>query len=153
MNPTLLEAIRRFKAENESAIDTDPRVMAMVREQLERDPPPSLAALYGRAVRINREIRKLTPRQFNARYPLQVRKEQKVARKGREGRVKGNGRPEPASPTPEVADRLRTILLQYAKVVAAAETTAELIQAVQQADRYVEAVADLAQQASASAEP
>jgi len=53
---------------------TDPAIVEMVREQLRRDPPPPLAALYGRALRIDPAIRKLSLRQFNALYPLQVRR-------------------------------------------------------------------------------
>lgn len=51
-------------------METDPDVLEMVRRQLERDPPPSTAALYGRAAQINEDIYELSLRQFNARYPL-----------------------------------------------------------------------------------
>lgn len=119
--------------------------MQMVREQLERDPPPSLAALYGRAVRLNPEIRRLSPRQFNARYPLQVRRRMK--RQRAKHRPSGDGRrdtrrkrkPERTA-SPELRARVRTILLQYAKAVAGARTTAELIDTLEEVDLYVNAV-------------
>lgn len=66
--------------EGSGQLDED--VLAMVRRQLDRDPPPSTAALYGRAARINRDIYELSLRQFHAKYPLRVKREQ--ARRERE---------------------------------------------------------------------
>ncbi len=60
----------------EGATELDEDVLAMVRRQLDRDPPPSTAALYGRAARINRDIYDLSLRQFHAKYPLRVKREQ-----------------------------------------------------------------------------
>lgn len=63
-------------------MDLDEDVLAMVRRQLDRDPPPPTRALYGRAVRINRDIYELSLRQFHAKYPLRVKRER--ARRERE---------------------------------------------------------------------
>lgn len=56
-------------------LEIDPDVLSMVRRQLERDPPPSTTALYGRATRVNRDIYQLSLRQFHAMYPLRVKRE------------------------------------------------------------------------------
>lgn len=58
-------------------MEPDPDVLEMVREQLDRESPPSTEALYGRAVRINRDIYELSLRQFNATYVLRVKRERK----------------------------------------------------------------------------
>ncbi len=148
--PTLEEALRHLQSETkDEEIETDPRVMEMVREQLGRERPPPLAALYGRAVRINPEIRKLTPRQFNARYPLQVRRRMRARaarRSGRSRATSGNGG-QPASSISEASSaelrgRLRAILWAYARLVAAAGTKAELVAAVSAADRFVDDVVE-----------
>lgn len=58
-------------------MEPDPDVLEMVRRQLDRDPPPSTEALYGRAARINDRIYGLSLRQFNATYVLRVKRERK----------------------------------------------------------------------------
>lgn len=66
-------------------MEPDPDVLEMVRRQLDRDPPPSTEALYGRAASINSDIYELTLRQFNATYVLRVKRERKRAEKGGKG--------------------------------------------------------------------
>lgn len=108
----------------------NPEVMAMVREQLQRRSPPSTAALYGRAVRIDPSIRELTLRQFNARYPLQVRRGMAA------GKPKGDGRPV-AEPKLD-RSRIREFLIRFARDVVAAEGTVGVIDALGGVDRYVD---------------
>lgn len=67
-------------------MEPDPDVLDMVRRQLDRDPPPSTEALYGRAARINDQIYGLSLRQFNATYVLRVKRERKRAERERERR-------------------------------------------------------------------
>lgn len=68
-------------------MEPDPDVLEMVRRQLDRDPPPSTEALYGRATRINEQIYGLSLRQFNATYVLRVKRERKQAEKKEKGRA------------------------------------------------------------------
>lgn len=70
-------------------MEPDPDVLEMVRRQLDRDPPPSTEALYGRAARINEEIYQLSLRQFNATYVLRVKRERKREDGGRSGSASG----------------------------------------------------------------
>lgn len=113
-------------------MSANPEVMTMVREQLQRRSPPSTAALFGRAVRIDPTIRELTLRQFNARYPLQVKRRMSARKR------KGDGRPA-GEPT---LDRLgiRRALIAFARDVAAAEGTAGVIDALGGVDTYVEEI-------------
>lgn len=57
--------------------ETQNELRQMIRRQLRRRRPPDTKALYGRAVRIDPEIRQLDLRQFNARHVLPVRREMK----------------------------------------------------------------------------
>ncbi len=61
------------------------QVMAMVRRELERRPDVDLRELYARAQEIDPAIGDLDIRQFNARYPLQVKR----ARRGSSARQEG----------------------------------------------------------------
>lgn len=72
MCPFRPRGVRSAGANLRNHMSANPEVMAMVRAQLGRGSPPSSAALYGRAVRIDPSIRDLSLRQVNARYPLQV---------------------------------------------------------------------------------
>lgn len=172
--PSELEALPaglRRMVEGDAPPETpNPAVTAMVREQLERSPPPPLAALYGRAVRIDPRIRKLTLRQFNARYPLQVRRAMKPEEARRRKRTQApspspaaDDGPEPPVATPsanggaretaprppgdaEVRRRIRAILFEWARLVAEARSKAEVVEAMARVDeharRAVRAVSD-----------
>ena len=54
--------------------DRDPKVIAMVERELKKNPKVSGAELQKKAKRINKAEAELSPRSFNARYPLPVRK-------------------------------------------------------------------------------
>lgn len=95
-------------------------VLDMVRRQLHRANPPSTEALYGRAARIDNSLRELSLRQFNARYPLQVRREMARAEKT-------NRQPTESSDTNDFnRDGIRQVLLDFARTVSDA-TDAQLI--------------------------
>lgn len=140
---TLEELVLQLKDEQKPK-GTDPEVLDMVRQQLRRDPPPPLSALYGRAVRLNPGIRRLDLREFNARYALRVRRQLKAER---------NGDRRPAEVPEDVKKRLRGILLRYLGLVAAAETFPEILEVVQQADPYADAIAQLLSEAIPAAAP
>lgn len=116
---------------------SDP-VMEMVREQLRRDSPPSTHALYGRAVYLDPSLRRLSLRQFHARYPLQVQRE--MARRSSSGAGERGSRdesPEPrATPgrSPEGSEatarpggrrkKLRRVFLDFARAMSRPEAAA-----------------------------
>lgn len=106
-------------------------VLKMVREELQRPSSPSTAALYSRAIRIDPSIRELTLRQFNAKYPLRVKREKARTRAKEDGKR-----------TRKRVDReaIRDVLFRFARNVAAAGGTAGVIDALAGVDRYVEEV-------------
>lgn len=55
-------------------METSPRVMNMVRRRILEDPTVTNDVLYAAAIEMEPEMRDLNLRQFNARYPLQVRR-------------------------------------------------------------------------------
>lgn len=136
----------------------DPKIVKMVRDQLtRRKSPPNVKALYGRAVRINPEIRKLSLRQFNAIYPLQVRRQLKreerrasrpavQATESKPGAARGNGGSRRAKDgaARAVADRrrsaVRSELFAFAGTVAQASGRGELIDVVLDLDRWIDRV-------------
>lgn len=54
--------------------ETNPKVMAMIEAELAKDPSISNDELLAKAQKIDRSVSSLSARQFNARYPLQVKR-------------------------------------------------------------------------------
>jgi hypothetical protein len=63
------------------------KVMAFVKETLDKSPKISLDELFERAKELSDDVAELSKRQFNARYPLQVKRRLAQATRG-----KGSGR-------------------------------------------------------------
>lgn len=147
----------------------------MVREQLTRDPPPSTAALYGRAAHMNGDIYDLSLRQFHALYPLRVKRERARA----DGGASSDGSPpreaadrtgtdpdgadadgavsETPAPTgtmgPEARRRIRRVLWGFAREVAGAHTVPALAEVVDRLPARVDRIAGILSGASASGVP
>lgn len=69
------------ETENELSEESERRILEMVEEQLDRPNPPSTKVLYRRAMHfIDRNVRKLTLQQFNAKFLLQVKRKRARAR-------------------------------------------------------------------------
>lgn len=150
----------------------NPEVREMVIDQLRRDPPPPLAALYGRALRLDPSIRRLSPREFNALYATPVRRRmQRVRRRARDRAERaasrssaprrspaGSGEPGSATTTPaarrapasasasgryRTEARLRALLYEWALRVARVGTRLELIEAVEEMESVVRAIGEI----------
>ena len=68
---------------------TNPKVMAMIERELAKNPSISNEALLEKAKKIDGSVGELSARQFNARYPLQVkRRKDGPATKKRGGKAK-----------------------------------------------------------------
>lgn len=110
---------------------TNEKVMSMVEEEIRKNSDVETQALYDKARKIDKSIGDLSIRQFNARYPLQVKRRLAPARPRRQRRrpSKGNGRAQ-----------VREVLLEYARQLAAAEDIAEVVDLVAGVDKYVDRV-------------
>lgn len=143
------------------ASERNPEVVAMVKQQLARRNPPSTAVLYVRAKRIDPSIGELSLRQFNARYPLQVKRQQARAERRKVDGRKGERRPREARQGAGVGkkagvakkttaderrtarpdrEKIRQVLLDYARQIAAARSQADVIDAVASVDESVDRI-------------
>ena len=112
------------------------KVMSMVEEEVKKNPKATTTELYDRAKKIDKSVGELTARQFNARYPLQVKRRLQPTK-----RRKGAARPRKRTAAAE-GDRsaVRGVLLELVRDVAAAEDRAELVGLVADMDGYVDRV-------------
>lgn len=120
---------------------TDEKVMALVEKELEKNPDASVDELYEKAKKAESSIGDLSLRQFNARYPLQV-KRRKSSKKPSAGRGR---RRTPRKTRQKVGDgdrreKIRRTFLRFASDLAAAEERKELVDVVAGVDEYVDEV-------------
>jgi len=108
------------------------RVMNMVREELAKRPDITTRELFDKAKKMDPSMRSMSIRQFNATYPLQVKRSQ-MPRSRRGGRPAGSRR---------AADRerVRSVLLDLAREVAAADDKGKLVEVIGGMDRWVDRV-------------
>lgn len=170
--------------------ESEREILEMVEEQLARPNPPDVKVLYRRAIHfVDEAVRELSLQQFNAKFPLQVKRRnariqardgsrepggtdrETADTRGEEGTgqpsVSGDTSPEEADPTgangavrgddrpagqeiswqevsgsddTELRHNVRSSLLEYAKLVATADSRADLVEAVSRVDEYVDQV-------------
>ena len=94
------------------------KVMEMVRAELAQNPSVRTADLVAKAKKLDRNVVKLSIRQFHARYPLQVKRQlaAQLPRKRRPRRKASVDR-----------DAIRTVLLQFAHALLEAEGKADVV--------------------------
>lgn len=119
-------------------------VMKMIEDTIKKNPKVSNPELFEKAKEIDPSIAELTSRQFNARYPLQVRRRLAPSRPRRreepkQARPRRARRRTEAEATPDRA-AIRGILLQFAKNIAAAENKADVVEAIGDIDRYIDRI-------------
>jgi hypothetical protein len=127
--------------------EVDEKVMGFVEKVLEEDPEIQNEDLFERTKKFKPSIARLSKRQFNARYPLQVKRRRALAaRKAGEAR---SGGPATSSPKPILGegnrsgasrDAVRQVFLRFATDIAAAEERKDLVKVLADVDRYVDRV-------------
>lgn len=134
------------------------QVMEMVARELEQNPGIDPGELYARAAEIDPAIRELDRRQFNARYPLQV-KRIRAAERGGDGAAKpaaprrrvsrkapAKGRAAPrqrraaGGATAASREKVRGVFLDFARDFANAESRSEIVSVLGDLDRYVDRI-------------
>jgi hypothetical protein len=133
------------------------RVLDMVRRELVRDPAVDNAVLYERAKALDpAAMEGVDRRQFNARYPLQVKRRELTpsgARIRKEPpRRRRAKRPAPAGPGGAAVaaaqpvfrqmarEAVRDVLLRFAQDLADAESRGQLVRVVAAVDVYAEQI-------------
>lgn len=133
--------------------EANPKVMELVETELKKNPDISNKELREKAKSVDKSVEKLSPRQFNATYPLQVKRAMKPTRKrparkrgkaatgrgARGGGGRGPGARPPSGGGAGNREQVRKVLVELARDVAEGERGA-LVDVVAGLDRYVDRV-------------
>jgi hypothetical protein len=120
--------------------DANPKVMEMIRDELKKNPDISNPELLEKARKIDPSIKKLSARQFNATYPLQVKRAMKPRKKTpRKPRKTAASRGTARAGT-DGREQVRSVLLDLAKDVANAQGKGDVVDVIAGIDRYVDRV-------------
>lgn len=123
---------------------TDDKVMALVEQELKKKPDATVDELYEKATKVEKSVAKLTKRQFNARYPLQVkrrmggmskRSKPRAAAKKKAARAKA-----PSADAGAGRDAVRATFMRFASDMASAEQRKDLVKFLAGVDSYVDDV-------------
>ena len=134
---------------------TNEKVMEFVESELETNPDISVTDLQARAAEVDPAIADLTARQFNARYPLQVkrrkaRKSEKASggkasrrssastRKSGRASTRRRARKASAPAADDARAAVRGVVLRFASDLASAEERKELVDVLSRVDGYVD---------------
>ena len=127
--------------------EVDAKIMEFVEETLKKSPKIQLEDLFDRAKKVSKSIAELSKRQFNARYPLQVkRRKSQASRKRAGGRRKPTAAPAPRGRRKAVRkagdprETVRSVFLQFATDITGAEERKELVRVLANVDQYVDQV-------------
>lgn len=112
--------------------ETNEKVMSMVDQEIRKNSDITTRELYEKAQKVDGDIANLTIRQFNARYPLQVRRKLAPPRPRRRRRKKGG--------SDEGRKEVRKVMLDFARNMASAEDMSEVVDLVAGVDKYVDRV-------------
>jgi hypothetical protein len=128
--------------------------MDMVRRELVQNPDVNNAVLFEKAQQIDpAAMNGVDRRQFNARYPLQVKRREMAPRPKKPGAAKPRRRARLPDGAAAVAagsplsvfrtmarDGVRDVLLRFAQDMANAETRGDLVNVVASTDQYVDQI-------------
>lgn len=117
---------------------TEEKVMELVEDELKKNPGASTDELFEKAKKVSSSIGKLSLRQFNARYPLQV-KRRKSQTSGRKTRRRGASRKKAAA-AGDGREAVRHTLLSFASDLAGAQERKDLVKVLADVDKYVDRV-------------
>jgi hypothetical protein len=125
--------------------EANPQVMQLIESELKKNPDTSNAELLEKAKKVDKSVGKLTARQFNATYPLQVKRAMKPrkrssAKKRSGGRKAAGGSRARAAAPNSGRDQVRQVLLDLAKDVANAQGKGDVVDVIAGIDRYVDKV-------------
>jgi hypothetical protein len=122
------------------------KVMEFVKETLDKSPKINLDELFERAKELSDDVAELSKRQFNARYPLQVKRRLAQATRGKgSGRkttaaARRRSRGVAAAKAEAARAATRQVLLRFAADLAGAEERKDLVKVLADVDRYVDEV-------------
>jgi hypothetical protein len=121
--------------------EVDEKLMSFVEAALQKSPDRSTNDLFEEAKKKFPAAKKLSVRQFHARYPLQVKRRMSLA-KG--GGTKKPARPRKRAQKPARRDAVRDALLRFATELSAAQERQDVVKVLANVDRYVDDVLEAA---------
>ncbi len=110
-------------------------IMALVEDELARNPDTSTQNLYERAKAQHPAVASITLRQFNARFPLQIKRRKTLAQPRRRSRATAVRRKIQATYGHE---GVRGVFLRFAEDLTSAQEKKDLVRVLATVDRYVE---------------
>ncbi len=117
------------------------KVMEFVKKELEANPEVTTSELHERAKKVDSGVSKLSLRQFNARFPLQIKRKKSLSGAGgRKRRRRKTARTRGRQATANQRDAVRDAFLRFAADLSAAEERKELVRVIAQVDQYVDDV-------------
>jgi hypothetical protein len=123
--------------------EVDENVMRYVEGVLTKKPDIKLDELFQLAKKSHRSMAKLSKRQFNARYPLQVKRRRALAEKAtdplarKKTPVRKRTGSVPSIPSSGDKELVRKIFLQFATDITGAEERKDLVRVLAGVDGYV----------------
>lgn len=123
--------------------EVNAKVMEVIEAELKKNPDASNQALFEKATEVDKSIAKLTPRQFNARYPLQVKRSmapQKAKPRRRAASRKSGRATQQRAEEGKGREKVRGVLMELAREVANAQDNGQLMDVIMGVDRYVDRV-------------
>ncbi|MGK7312630.1 MAG: hypothetical protein ACN0LA_10380 [Candidatus Longimicrobiales bacterium M2_2A_002] len=115
--------------------EANPKVMEMIEGEIKENPDISNPELFEKAKAMDKGVSKLSPRQFNAMYPLQVKRAMKPSRPKRKRSTRRSGRRADGK-----REDVREVLLSLARDVANAQGKGDVVDVVAGIDGYVDRV-------------
>ncbi len=110
------------------------KVMEFVKSELKKNPNASTTELFEKAKKVDSGVTQLSLRQFNARFPLQIKRKESLAKGG--GRRRSSRRTRRSSR--ERRENMRGLLMRFASDLSAAEERKDLVQMLAKIDDYVD---------------
>ncbi|MGH7483732.1 MAG: hypothetical protein ACRELV_16410 [Longimicrobiales bacterium] len=122
--------------------DVNAKVMSMVEDEIRKNASVSTESLYEKAKKLDKGIDQLSARQFNARYPLQVKRKlaPKRRRRARTAQKSTRRRGRAAASANGSRAEIRQILLQFAKELSASEDASHIVTVIGEIDKYVDRI-------------
>ena len=118
----------------------DEKVMALVEKELEKNPDATVTELYERAKTAHPSVGQLTHRQFNARYPLQVKRKKSQKTRKRKSRRRSTRTSKSGEINGMQREKIRAAFLDFATDLTSAEQRSELVSVLAGVDKYVDQV-------------
>jgi len=116
---------------------TIPAVMEFVERELKANPDVKTSDLFERAKKVHKSVASLSARQFNALYPLQIKRRQKLeSGGGRAGGRRMGGRRSRRSQE-EQFQAVRKVMVRFASDLSGAEEMKDLVDIMANLDKYV----------------